>query len=145
MSSVALAVYAVSWVVLFLKFFFTALLQARTRMRTRVFRYAEDAAFWRGHVGEEAEASARAQQLLRNDGEVQTYYLALGGAYLALGGWPMGGPYYFGAFVLARLVHAYCLLRPRQPLRNRAYVVGLCILLALASHVVFEGARLLLT
>jgi hypothetical protein len=145
MSSVALAVYAASWVVLFLKFFLTALLQARTRMRTRVFRYAEDAAFWHGRVGEETEPSTRAQQLLFNDGEVQTYYLALGGAYLALGAWPAGAPYYFGAFVLSRLVHAYCLLRPRQPLRNRAYVVGIGILLALASHIVLEGARLLLT
>lgn len=143
MSSAALAVYAGSWVVLFLKFFFTALVQGRTRMSTRVFRYAEDAAFWHGRVGEETEASTRAQQLLRNDSEVQTYYLALGGAYLALGAWPAGAPYYFAAFVLSRVVHGYCLLRPRQPLRNRAYVVGLGILLALGSHVVFEGASLL--
>jgi hypothetical protein len=131
-------------VVLFLKFFATALLQARTRLRTRVFRYAEDAAFWHGRVGEESEASTRAQQLLRNDGEVHPYYLALGGAYLALGAWPAGAPYYFGVFVLSRLVHAYCLLRPRQPLRNRAYVVGLSVLLALAAHVVFEAAQLLI-
>jgi uncharacterized MAPEG superfamily protein len=143
MNSVALAVYAASWVVLFLKFFLTALLQARTRMQTRVFRYAEDAAFWHGQVGEDAEPSARAQQLLRNDAEVHPYYLALGGAYLALGAWPAGAPYYFGAFVLSRLVHGYFLLHPRQPLRNRAYVVGLTVLLALAAHVVFEAALLL--
>lgn len=144
MNSVALAVYAASWVVLFLKFFLSALVQARTRMRTRVFRYAEDAAFWHGRVGEDAEPSARAQQLLRNDSEVHPYYLALGGAYLALGAWPAGAPYYFGAFALSRLLHAHCMLRPRQPLRNRAYVVGLGILLALGSHVLFEAAQLML-
>lgn len=143
MNSTALAVYAASWVALFLKFFGTALLQARARMRTRVFRYAEDAAFWHGQVGEESEASSRAQQLLRNDGEVHLYYLALGGAYLALGAWPTGAPYYFGVFMLSRLVHGYCLLRPIQPLRNRAYVIGLSVLLVLAAHVVFEAARLL--
>lgn len=143
MNSVALAVYAASWLVLFAKFVVTVLVQARARMQTRVFRYAEDAAFWRGRVGAEPEPSARAQQLLRNDGEVQLYYLALGAAYLALGAWPRGAPYYFGVFTLSRLVHAYCLLRPRQPLRNRAYGVGLCMLVVLGLHVAFESVRLL--
>jgi hypothetical protein len=79
----------------------------------------------------------------RNDGECQTYYLALGAAYLALEAWPVAAPYYFGTFVLARLTHAYCLLRPRQPLRNRAYAVGLGVLVVLALHVAFECARML--
>jgi hypothetical protein len=143
MSSPALVVYAASWVVLFVKFAFTVALQGTSRVRARTFRYPEDAAFWRGQVGEDPESSARAQHLLRNDAECQVYYLALGSAYLALGAWPLGAPYYFATFVLARLAHAYFLLRPRQPLRNRAYAAGLGVLLVLALHVAFESVRAL--
>jgi glutathione S-transferase len=135
MNSLALAVYAGSWLVLFVKFVLTLALLGAARVRSRTFRYAEDAAYWRGQVADEAEPSLRARRLLHNDAESQPYYLALGSAYLALGAWPAGAPYYFAAFTLARVAHAYCLLRGLQPLRTRAFALGLGVLLVLAVHV----------
>jgi uncharacterized membrane protein YecN with MAPEG domain len=143
MNSLALAVYAACWVVLFAKFVLTITLMARARMRARTFRYAEDASFWHGHVADDPELAVRAQRLLANDAESQTYFLALGGAYLALGAWPAGSAYYFVTFTAARVVHAYCLLRARQPARNRAFAVGLGVLGVLAGHVAVECGRAL--
>jgi MAPEG family len=138
MNSLALGVYALSVVVLFLKFFATITVQAVERLRDRRFRYAEDAAFWRGTVGEESDRTVRAQHLLRNDAESQLWYVALGASYLWLGAWPAGAPYYFGIYALSRVAHAYFLLTERQPHRNRAFSLGIAVLFALAGHVAYE-------
>lgn len=133
-----LGVYGLSVIVLFLKFCATITVQAMERLRHRRFRYAEDAAYWQGVVGDDSERSARAQNLLRNDAESQLWYLALAGAYALLGAWPTGARIYFCGYVLSRLAHAYFLLAAKQPHRNRAFSLGVGILLTLALHVAYE-------
>lgn len=127
-------VYIGSVLLLLLKYLAATVLQARERFAHRSFRYPEDAACWRGHVTEDTELCQRAQSLLRNDGESQPFYLVLGAAYVSLQLWPPGGVIYFGVYPLTRWLHAYFLLRGLQPHRNRAFALGLLVLVLLAAH-----------
>jgi len=134
MDANAINVYVASVVLLFVKHLGTITIQAAERNRTRKFRYPEDAVYWKGEVAEDSDLCQRAQQLLRNDSESHPYYFAIGAAYVVLGAWPTGAPLYFGAYVLSRVMHAYYMLRPRQPHRNRAFAVGVIILVGLSVH-----------
>lgn len=133
-----LAVYALSVAVLFLKSFATISVQALERLRTRAFRYPEDAVQWRGAVAPDSDLCQRAERLLRNDAESQLYYLVLGGLFVVLDPSSRLGPFYFGIYTAARLAHAYWLLAPRQPHRNRAFSVGIVVLFCLTGHVVWR-------
>jgi uncharacterized MAPEG superfamily protein len=127
-------VYVASVIVLFLKYVAATLLQARERFAHRRFRYPEDAAHWRGEVADDTELCQRMQSLLRNDAESQPFYLVLGAAYVSTGLWPLGGSIYFMVYPLARLLHAFFLLRGLQPHRNRAFALGLIVIVLLAAH-----------
>lgn len=133
-------VYGLTAVALFLKMFVVILAQGRVRIRNRAYVHPEDAAFFgRGAspVAEEAPSVRRAQNVLRNDGENIPIFLFLAAAYVQLGCWEWGVLVYFPLFVLSRVVHTIAYLRPRQPLRNRAYRVGLAVMLALCGHIVW--------
>ena len=134
----AIAVYVTSVVVLFAKHVVTIAIQGAERNRTHKFRYPEDAAYWKGEVGDDTELCERAQRLLRNDSESHPYYFAIGAAYVLLGAWPAGAPFYFGAYALSRMMHAYFMLRTRQPHRNRAFAAGVIILVCLSAHLIYE-------
>lgn len=127
-------VYVGSVLLLFLKYLAVTVLQARERFAHRRFRYPEDAACWRGELADDTQLCQRAQSLLRNDAESQPFYLVLGAAYVSLGLWPLGGMLYFAVYPLTRWLHAFCLLRGLQPHRNRAFALGLAILVLLAVH-----------
>lgn len=132
----SLSAYLLCLLLLVLKFFVTISVQAWVRLRTKRFQYAEDAGAFGGELAEaEAESVVRAQRVLRNDGESQPFFLAAAGLYTALGIWPGGAWLYFSIYALSRWVHMWCLLRPRQPLRNYAFAAGLLSLLAVLIHV----------
>lgn len=144
MNALPLAAYALSALVLLLKFAATAGLQGIVRMRTRTFQYDEDAAYFKGEVrAEEAPLVVRAQRLLRNDSEGQPLFLALGAAFVLLAGPPIPGAIYFGVYTVSRLFHAWFLLSPRQPHRNRAFGLGLTTLLVLGVHTAVLAASTL--
>jgi uncharacterized membrane protein YecN with MAPEG domain len=127
--------YVATAFVLLAKLVVIVSLQGATRMRTRRFQYAEDARHWKGDlVAEESDLIVRAQRVLRNDSEGQFYFLAFGATYVALGATPWAAWLYFPAYALTRIVHAWSMLRARQPLRNRAFGAGLATLVALAAH-----------
>lgn len=110
-----------------LKLFALAGVQGVTRLATRQFVKPEDAAFFGRGVAparEEHVRVQRAQRAIGNELEnFPTFALALV-AHAALGGsgaWALG----LGAtFVVARTLHSIAYVRPTQPLRNRAYVIG---------------------
>jgi uncharacterized membrane protein YecN with MAPEG domain len=140
-----MAAYVGAVLVLFLKVIVTVSVQGMTRMRTRTFRHAEDAANWGGTATErESDLVVRAQHVLRNDGETQPFFLVFGALYVALGASPAAALVYFPGYALTRVAHTWLLLRPRQPWRNRAFGAGLALLLALAVHVAVVAARPLL-
>lgn len=136
-----LSVYALSALVLLFKFVVTISIQARERLRTRAFRYPEDAARWHGLVAPDSDLCQRAAHVLRNDGESQVYYLVLGAVLVALQPDSRAAIFYFLTYTLARLAHTYWLLSPRQPHRNRAFSVGMIALVGLAGHVAFLALR----
>lgn len=142
MENIALAVYVAAVLVLFVKAIVAMTIQGRERLRGGTFRYPEDATHWKGEVTADSDRCKRAQRLLRNDGESQPYFLVLGALYLVLGAWPAGAPFYFGTYALSRVAHGVWLFRGTQPHRNRAFGLGLLVLVALAAHVAFEAVRL---
>ncbi len=143
MNPSALAVYCASILVLWLKFLVAITIQARQRHAVAGFRYPEDASCWHGTVQSDSDLCTRAQALLRNDSESQTYFLILGLLYLLVDAWPTGAFVYFPAYALSRVLHSYFLLTARQPHRTRAFGVGVAILLLLAIHVGVAGSPVL--
>lgn len=141
----SLSVYALSVLVLFFKFVVTISVQARERLRTRAFRYPEDAAHWHGVVAPDSELCQRAAQVLRNDGESQVYYLVFGAVLVAFDPDSLAAMFYCATYTLARLAHTFWFLFPRQPHRNRAFSVGVIALVGLAAHVAFLAFRKLAT
>lgn len=135
MNQLSLAAYALAVTLLAFKYLLAVAVQGRHRHRQARFAYPEDArAFGGEHVETEDEPVLRAARLLRNDGESQPLFLALGLLYVSLGLGPTGAFGYFGTFVLARWAHALFMLRPRQPARTRAFGLGMGTLLVLAAH-----------
>ena len=129
--------YLAAVAVLFAKLVVMISLQGATRIRTKKFQYSEDARHWNGdRVAEENDAIVRAQRVLRNDSEGQPYFFVFGAVYVALGATPWAAWLYFPAYALTRLLHAWYMLRGRQPHRNRAFGAGLVTLVALAAHCV---------
>jgi uncharacterized membrane protein YecN with MAPEG domain len=135
MHALTMVAYVATAFVLLAKLVVMVSLQGATRIRTKRFQYAEDANHWNGDlVAEESDLILRVQRALRNDSEGQPYFFVFGAAYVALGATPWAAWLYFPAYALTRLVHAWCMLGARQPLRNRAFGAGLATLVALAAH-----------
>lgn len=129
-------------VALFFKLFATTAVQGVVRLRHRAFVRPEDAAFFgRGATPLEREhvLVERAQNVLRNDGENVPIFLALLLAFAHVDGRAMHVLAYGLAFVATRVVHTLAYLRPTQPLRNRAYVAGLVVDLALVVQLVIAA------
>src|SRR5690349_11014116 len=133
MDPLSLAAYVASATALFVKYIVVTTVQAKGRLGGRVFRWPEDAAAWGGVLagGREEESIERAQAVLRNDGETQPFYLAFAAAWVALGAEGALVAVASTAYVTARIAHTSFFLRPRQPLRNRAFVVGQLVLLGI--------------
>jgi uncharacterized membrane protein YecN with MAPEG domain len=135
--------YLAAAFVLLAKLVLMVSLQGATRIRTKRFQYAEDANHWKGdHVAEESALIVRAQRVLRNDGEGQPYFFVFGAAYVALGATPWAAWLYFPVYTLTRVLHAWYMLRARQPHRNRAFGAGLVTLVALAVHCLITACSL---
>lgn len=142
MHATSLAAYSIAAVLLYAKMLMTVSTQGVMRLRTKRFQYPEDASHWGGEQGEDHPIAARAQRVLRNDGEGQPLFLALGAAYVLTEATPALAPLYFGAYVASRFLHTWFFFRPRQPHRNRAFALGLLSLTALAGHVLVRAIEL---
>lgn len=133
--------FALTTVALFVKMFLVALVQGVTRFRTRSFVRPEDAVFFGGAAPtSEDPLTERAQNTLRNDVENIPIFLFLALAAVELAPSPRL-PWYFGAFVLSRYLHTATYLRPTQPLRNRAYIIGQAVCMALSVELVLAATR----
>lgn len=128
------AVFALIALSLFFKMFVTTLVQARARMKSGAFARPEDAAHWGGDLGD-APLALLAQAALRNDLENIPWFLVLVATLLAFNAPPAIGLAYGATFLVARVVHTWSYLRPRQPLRNRAYLCGVATNFALVIHI----------
>jgi len=141
MEQSSLLVYLASVAVLFAKYVAITLVQAQRRFALRSFRWPEDAATWKGeHVRVEDERIERAQAALRNDGETQPFYLAIAGAWIALGAPFAAACIACGSYALARSLHSFFMIHPRQPLRNRFFGLGQIVLLLVLIDAIRRAA-----
>lgn len=131
----AWTVFAATTTVLLLKMHAAIVVQGVFRMKHRVFTKEEDARCWKGELArEDVPVVQRAQRVLFNDLENIPMFLFLAVGFIQLGGEAGHLAIYCGVFALARIAHTATYLAPRQPLRNRAFGVGLLTTLALATH-----------
>lgn len=115
-----------------------ALVQGVARLRTRRFRHAEDAVYFGAGTGlvDDPPLAVLGQHALQNDLENLPGFGLLLLSYALLGGSVTVTALHGALFVLARIVHTAAFLRPTQPLRNRAYSVGLLTTLSLVAFTV---------
>lgn len=125
--------YALTTSALFMKLFAVAAVQGYYRLSSRTFVNPEDAAFFGKTAPAEQEHPMvmRASNTLRNDLEnIPIFlFLLLGAIQLQVAWWPLVGACVL--FVISRIGHTLCYLWPRQPLRNRMYLLGQLTMIAL--------------
>lgn len=133
-------VYSVTAVLLFLKLLSTAIVQGLVRLKTKTFRYKEDAAFFSKTNPTDFDHSivATANHVFRNDLENIPIFLFLLLGYIQSGAWEEGGLVYSGVFVLSRILHATFFFIPKQPARNIAYDLGIGSMLAISGHILYS-------
>lgn len=133
-------IYALTTVVLFLKMFAVAGVQGYYRLKNRSFVRPEDAAFF----GQTSPATAelpiveRAQNTLRNDLENIPIFLFLMLGYIQFQEPVTPLAIYASLFVLSRIGHTLCYLNPRQPLRNRLYLLGQLMNFLICGHLLWK-------
>ncbi|MCB9600902.1 MAG: MAPEG family protein [Sandaracinus sp.] len=133
----ALLAYALTLLALYLRFVGLTLVQGRARLTGHVFRHPEDAAHWGGEArARELEVVERAQAALRNDGESQPFFLLAALVWVLVGVEGAIAAGAFGLYVVARTLHAWWMLRPRQPARNRAFGISQVVILGVVIDVV---------
>lgn len=133
-------IYALTTVALFLKMFALAGVQGINRVRHRSFVRPDDAAFFGKNaepLAAELPIVARAQDTLRNDLENIPIFLFLMLGYIQLQGPVVPLAIYASLFVLSRIGHTLCYLTPRQPLRNRMYLLGILMDFCLGGHLLW--------
>ncbi len=136
-------VYGLTVVALFLKIFATILIQAYGRFKSNNFSNPEDLALVGKIFGKkdvapiDSDLARRAQSVLRNDGENIPIFLFLAMTYVQLNCWKTGVLIYFPLFVSSRIIHTVAYIRVLQPLRNIVYQLGILVMFALSSHIVW--------
>ncbi len=133
MDPLSIRAFLVMLALLLAKYTALTTLQGRRRFASRTFRWPEDAEAWSGRpaVAAEHEDVERAQAVLRNDGETQPLVLATAAGWIALGAPGTAALVVLPGYALARIAHAAYFLRPRQPARNRAFVLGQLLFLGM--------------
>jgi uncharacterized MAPEG superfamily protein len=128
-------------IVLALKMWANALVQAYARFRYRQFVNPEDASLVGQLMGkprppatQEHPLVQRAERCWRNDLENIPMFLLVALGYGLLGGSAGWGAVYLGTFAIARTAHTLFYLVGLQPWRFLAYLVGVGATGALAVH-----------
>ena len=122
--------------VLSLKMLFLGVQTARARGTARRFMNPEDTAWIGGEtVASDIAAAARWRRAHLNDLENFVPFVALGAAYVLLGGATIAGLAYIGVFTIARILHTVAYLGEHARLRRDAYTAGFLVLAAMAVHV----------
>jgi uncharacterized membrane protein YecN with MAPEG domain len=137
--SLAWQAFGLTAIALFLKMFAVAGVQGIQRMKHRAFARPDDAAFFgKGAtpLAQDLPIVERAQNVLRNDVENIPIFMILMLSYAQLGAWPLGAAIYGALFVCARIVHTLAYITPRQPLRNRAYLLGTLMMFIMSGHII---------
>jgi uncharacterized MAPEG superfamily protein len=131
--------------VLTLKMLFLGVRTAQARGSAKRFVNPEDTAWLGGEtVSADIDTAARWRRAHLNDVENFVPFVALGVAYLLLGGSRYAGLAYVVVFTLARLLHSVAYLNHKARLRRDAYTAGFLVLAVMAIHTaVLAVARLL--
>ena len=130
--------YGLIVVALFFKMAFIAMAQGYFRITHNTYAKPEDAAaYGDGEVREELPIVQRAQRALRNDLENIPIFLFVAWSYIELGCWDLGVHIYLPVFLLARIVHTWVYLNPKQPARTIAYAGGALTTAIMGLHIVW--------
>lgn len=134
---VALKIYAICAVVLFVKMFAVGVLQGLTRSRLKAYTNPEDARLLAKTepVATEHPEMVRLGNAYRNDLENIPMFLILGLVFLLVKASPTGAMYYFPLFTLARVGHTFFYVRSLQPWRTVCFGIGLLCALGVGANI----------
>jgi uncharacterized MAPEG superfamily protein len=126
--------------VLTLKMLFLGVRTALARGSAKRFINREDTAWLGGEtVSADIDTAARWRRAHHNDVENFVPFVALGSAYLLLGGSLYPGLAYVVLFTLARIAHTAAYLSHKARLRRDAYTAGFMVLVVMVIHVAILG------
>jgi uncharacterized MAPEG superfamily protein len=139
-SGTLLIALVLSVCVLTLKMLFLGVRTAQARGSAKRFLNPEDTAWLGGQtVAADIDRAARWRRSHLNDVENFVPFVALGSAYLLLGGSVYAGLAYVILFTFARVFHTVAYLNEMARLRRDAYAVGFLVLAVMAIHVAVLG------
>ena len=133
----AMALYALSAVILVFHLFILAGYTGYVRATKKVFLNAEDAKLNKVEqaAGEHPDV-ARSQRAHANALENALPFLAVGALYAATAPSRTAALAYFGTFVGMRLLHSMFYLFGRQPFRTMSFAIGVFAVVGMGVHVI---------
>ncbi|MEI7013885.1 MAPEG family protein [Leptospira licerasiae] len=131
-------VFAIVSVLLFLKLLSTSIVQGLVRLKTKTFRWKEDAEFFTNSFPATNDHTivATANGVFRNDLENIPIFLFLLIGYIHTYSWHEGTIIYSGIFIISRILHSIFYFLHKQPWRNIAYDLGILSMLLLSGHII---------
>jgi uncharacterized MAPEG superfamily protein len=106
------------------------------RTRRKLFVNPEDAAFFKGNLGEAEHPDVlRVKRAHLNALENAVPFFAVGLAYALTGPTRVGAYAYFFTFLAARVLHSVSYLWGKQPLRSLLFTIGSLANAGMAVHV----------
>ncbi|TGL57651.1 MAPEG family protein [Leptospira sarikeiensis] len=130
-------VFSIVSVLLFLKLLSTSIVQGLVRIKTKTFRWKEDAEFFTHSfpATDDHPIVATANGIFRNDLENIPIFLFLLIGYIQTYCWQEGTIIYSGIFIVSRVLHAIFYFLHKQPWRNISYNLGILAMLLLSGHI----------
>ena len=115
---------------------------AAVRTRRKLYVNPEDAAFFKGTLGEADHPHVlRVRRAHLNALENAVPFFAVGLAYALTGPTRVGAYAYFFTFLAARVIHSLVYLRGKQPYRTLMFGIGALATTGMAVHVVLAAVR----
>jgi uncharacterized MAPEG superfamily protein len=135
-SSAIVVALILSVCLLSLKMLFLGVRTAQARGAAKRFINPEDTAWLGGEtVPVDIAVAARWRRAHLNDLENLVPFVALGTAYVLLGGATTVGLVYVGVFTVARILHTVAYMGGNAQLRRNAFTAGFLVLAVMAIHV----------
>ncbi|MBC7474793.1 MAG: MAPEG family protein [Candidatus Sericytochromatia bacterium] len=138
-SPIALKIYAVCCIILFLKIFALGMVQGASRAKNKVFMKPEDAKMAGGVVStSDTPMAITAGNAIKNDLENIPMFLFLALVYVMTNCWDRGSLIYFSIFTFARIMHSVCFLKAIQPWRSIFYGIALLMTFIVSGHILYR-------
>ena len=137
----ALSAYCIAVAILVLKAMASSIYSGIQRQRHKGYANPEDARLFGDNaasVDQEVPAVAHALRIQRNDSENLPAFFAIGLVYALSGASANGANWYFGVYVVSRIIHTIFYSLHLQPWRAISYIAGFLCLVGMSVQVLLH-------